>query len=148
MDDKFARTPREGIEIAAARPPESRPKGRGMFGLYGGLGEFTGMGGGVGVYDAAHRLYDPQVPDLVVTAALCAYGVDKKDGGKPGNLTNTLRFLPKVVLVSYKDLPKIYEDINKHKESMRGPANTTFVEMDYMVQQIGKIVDEAKALDK
>ena len=96
--------------------------------------------------EAGHRLYDPQVPDFVVTATVNAYGTDKKDQGQPSVLTNTLRFLPQIKLVSYKDLPAIYKQILKQKEQMSGPAKTTFVEMQLQIDHIGEIVNAVSVL--
>lgn len=95
--------------------------------------------------DAGHRIYDPQVPDLVVSAAIFGYGKDSKDN-EPATLTNTLRFLPKVVLISYKDLPTVYEKIQNNKKKITGPKNTTteYVDMESQIRHIGDIVDAVK----
>ena len=98
--------------------------------------------------DVTNRLYDPQVPDFVVTATVNAYGKDKKDGGQSSLLTNTMRFLPKIELISYKDVPKVYNKILANKETMTGPENTIFVETEVQVQHIGAIVEALKDLDK
>ena len=95
--------------------------------------------------DVQHKIYDPQVPDLVVSAAIFGYGKDQKDT-EPSTLTNTLRFLPKVVLISYKDVPTVYQKIQANKEKITGPQNTTtiWVDMDSQIKHIGEIVEALK----
>lgn len=96
--------------------------------------------------ETSHRIYDPIVPDYVVTATVNAYGKDKKDS-EDCILTNTLRFLPVVKLISYKEVAGIYEKMKKEKETMSAPIpeNTTFVDMQAQVDHVGSIV---KALEK
>ena len=96
--------------------------------------------------DAGHKLFDPQVPDLVVTAAIAAYGMDSKDNGEPATLTNSLRFLPRIEYISYQDLPRIYEEIESRKQQMpsSGALETFYAEMEYQVAHIKAIVDAVK----
>lgn len=89
--------------------------------------------------DAGHKLYDPMVPDLVVTATMVAYGQDQKDDDT-ATLINTLRFVPKIELVSYKKLAEIYQMINGRKNSMHVPGVTTaFMEMNDQIKHIEEI---------
>lgn len=91
--------------------------------------------------DRAHRLYDPQVPDLVVSAAIVAIGKDKKDE-KNYSLTSTLRFLPKIELISYKDLPAVYQKILQQKNEMKGAdgcESTVWKDMNAQIQHIEDI---------
>lgn len=96
--------------------------------------------------DAAHKLFDPQMPDLVVSAAIAAYGIDSKDNGEPAALTNTLRFLPRIEYISYKDIPRIYQEIEARKQKMPscGAMETIYAEMEY---QVGHIRDIAEAVN-
>ena len=96
--------------------------------------------------EAGHKLFDPQVPDLVVSAAIGAYGLDNKDNGEPATLTNTLRFLPRIVYISYKDLPRIYQEIEYRKNHMPscGALETIYAELEYQVSHIKDIVDAVK----
>lgn len=90
--------------------------------------------------EAGRRIYDPVVPDFVVTVTVTAFGKDKQDK-EICMLNSTLRFLPKVELISYKDVPAIYNKINKAKGEMSGPIpeKTTFKEVGTMVDHIGDI---------
>ena len=92
--------------------------------------------------ESSRRLYDPQVPDFVVTSSIYAYGKDTKDEGS-ATLTNTLRFLPEIRLVSYTELPAIYAEIQERLQHMGGNEKATVVWMDIenMVDHIGEIVD-------
>lgn len=94
--------------------------------------------------DVAHRIYDPIVPDLVVSAALFGYGKDSKDG-EEATLTNTLRFLPRIELISYKDVESVYNQILARKAQIKAPDKTTTVFVD-MGTQIEHINDIVKAL--
>jgi hypothetical protein len=95
--------------------------------------------------EAGNRLYDPQVPDLVVSAAIFANGRDQNDE-EGYTLTSTLRFVPEIRLVSYKDLPDIYEEILERKGRMTGFKKTTTIWMDMnnQVDHIKAIVDCTK----
>lgn len=97
--------------------------------------------------DAGYRLYDPQVPDFIVTAMVNAYGKDQKDTDE-AVLSNTLRFVPKVVLVSYKDLPTIMAQIKDRQQKMSGPVKdeTIFVEMKSQIDHIQDIVNATESL--
>ena len=97
--------------------------------------------------DSGHKLYDPQLPDFVVTAAINAVGKDSRDEGSPSAIvTSTLRFLPKIEFISYKDVQTVYNNIEKQKNQMTGPDNTEtcFVEMEYLIQHIKDIADALK----
>lgn len=91
--------------------------------------------------ETSRRLYDPQIPDFVVTSSMYAYGKDTKDDGS-ATLTNTLRFLPEIRLVSYTELPGIYAEIQERLQHMGGNEKATVVwmEIDSMVEHIGDIV--------
>ena len=93
----------------------------------------------------AHRIYDPIVPDLVVSAALFGYGKDSKDT-ESATLTNTLRFLPKIELISYKDVESVYNQINARKAQIKAPDKTTtvWVDMNTQIKHIKDIVDALK----
>lgn len=96
--------------------------------------------------DAGHRLYDPIVPDLVVTATIAAYGKDSKDGDD-ALITSTLRFLPIIKLISYKDIAKIYTDISKASSSMTLPSTVdeaVWVDMKTQIEHIGQINEAVK----
>ena len=95
--------------------------------------------------DMAHRIYDPIVPDLVVSAALFGYGKDSKDT-ESATLTNTLRFLPKIELISYKDVESVYNQINARKAQIKAPDKTTtvWVDMNTQIKHIKDIVDALK----
>ena len=97
--------------------------------------------------EVAHRLYDPVVPDFVVTATVNAYGKDEKDKDVC-LLTNTLRFLPKIELISYKDVPRIYNEMTTRQGQMSGPdpSITYFKEMKDQVAHVGAIVEALKEL--
>jgi hypothetical protein len=92
--------------------------------------------------ETSRRLYDPQVPDFVVTSSIYAYGKDAKDDDS-ATLTNTLRFLPEIRVVSYTELPDIYAEIQERLQHMGGNDETTVVWMDInnMVDHIGEIVE-------
>lgn len=96
--------------------------------------------------DVAHRLYDPQVPDLVVSAAVSAYGKDRKDT-EDSAITSTLRFIPKIVFISYKDLPTIAKQIKKRLDDgeIDGPKDVEVI-WESMVAQVNHIGDIAKAV--
>lgn len=97
--------------------------------------------------ETGHTLYDPQIPDFVVTAAINAAGRDTRDDGSPmAIVTSTLRYLPKIEFISYKDVQTVYNQIKARKEEMYGPegTNTYFVEMEYLVNHIKDIADALK----
>ena len=66
-------------------------------------------------------LYDPIVPDFVVTVQITA----NVSTGEGYFITNTLRFVPKIVLISYKDIDRIASEANSRRASMTGPEGVT-----------------------
>lgn len=90
------------------------------------------------------KLYDPQVPDFVVTATIVAKGQDSKDS-EESTLTSTLRFLPRIQLVSIHELNSIYDGILARKEEMGHSERgvNIWAEMESQIQHIKDIVDAA-----
>lgn len=90
--------------------------------------------------DDGHKLYDPQVPDIVVTASIIGFGKDVKDQ-ETAALVNTLRFLPKIEFISWQDLPRIYQEIKGREEKIKGVqgVETVWKEMLLQINHIEQI---------
>ena len=84
-------------------------------------------------------LYDPIVPDFVVTVQITAR--------VPGfSVTNTLRFVPKIVLISYKDIDRIASEANSRRNSMTGPAGVPvdYPTMDQLLSRLSNFTTAVK----
>ena len=77
-------------------------------------------------------LYDPIVPDFVVTVQITA------KSPKGYYVTNNLRFVPKIELISYKDIESKAKDANNRKAEMTGPAGVTvnYTTMDQLMKRM------------
>lgn len=77
-------------------------------------------------------LYDPIVPDFVVTVQITA------KSPKGYFVTNNLRFVPKIELISYKDIESKAKDANNRKASMTAPAGVTvnYTTMDLFMKRM------------
>ena len=87
-------------------------------------------------------LYDPIVPDFVVTVQITA----KVPAGEAFSVTNTLRFVPKIVLISYKDIDRIASEANSRRASMTGPAGVTvnYITMDQLLNRLSNFTTAVK----
>ena len=87
-------------------------------------------------------LYDPIVPDFVVTVQVTA----KVPAVESFSVTNTLRFVPKIVLISYKDIDRIAGEANSRKASMTSPAGVTvnYTTMDQLLNRLSNFTTAVK----
>ena len=87
-------------------------------------------------------LYDPIVPDFVVTVQITA----NVSTGEGYFITNTMRFVPKIVLISYKDIDSIASQANSRKNSMTGPAGVTvnYSTMDQLLNRLSNFTTAVK----
>ena len=87
-------------------------------------------------------LYDPIVPDFVVTVQITT----KVSAGKGYSVTNTLRFVPKIVLISYKDIDSIASQANSRRASMTGPSGVTvdYTTMDQLLNRLSNFTTAVK----
>ena len=87
-------------------------------------------------------LYDPIVPDFVVTVQVTA----KVPAVESFSVTNTLRFVPKIVLISYKDIDRIASEANSRRASMTGPAGVTvnYITMDQLLNRLSNFTTAVK----
>lgn len=87
-------------------------------------------------------LYDPIVPDFVVTVQITA----KVPAGEAFSVTNTLRFVPKIVLISYKDIDRIASEANSRRASMTGPSGVTvnYTTMDQLLNRLSNFTTAVK----
>ena len=77
-------------------------------------------------------LYDPIVPDFVVTVQLAL--TDLEGNG----YLSTLRFVPDIKLISYKDVPDKAKTIKGNKDKMKAPSGVkvTYSNMDDLVKRV------------
>ena len=61
-------------------------------------------------------------------------------------MTNTLRFVPKIVLISYKDIDRIASEANSRRASMTGPAGVTvnYTTMDQLLSRLSNFTTAVK----
>lgn len=87
-------------------------------------------------------LYDPIVPDFVVTVQITA----KVTTGEGYYITNTMRFVPKIVLISYKDIDRIAKEANSRRASMTGPSGVTvnYTTMDQLLSRLSNFTTAVK----
>ena len=87
-------------------------------------------------------LYDPIVPDFVVTVQITA----KVTTGEGYYITNNMRFVPKIVLISYKDIDRIASEANSRRASMTGPAGVTvyYNTMDQLLDRLSNFTTAVK----
>ena len=87
-------------------------------------------------------LYDPIVPDFVVTVQITA----KVTTGEGYYITNNMRFVPKIVLISYKDIDRIAQEANSRRASMTGPAGVTvyYNTMDQLLNRLSNFSTAVK----
>lgn len=87
-------------------------------------------------------LYDPIVPDFVVTVQITA----KVTTGEGYYITNNMRFVPKIVLISYKDIDRIASEANSRRASMTGPAGVTvyYNTMDQLLNRLSNFTTAVK----
>ena len=76
-------------------------------------------------------LYDPIVPDFVVTVQITA----NVSTGEGYFITNTLRFVPKIVLISYNDIDRIASEANS-------PVN--YSTMDQLLNRLSNFTTAVK----
>ena len=86
------------------------------------------------------RIYDPQIPDFVVTAALIVKGKDQSDD-EDQYLVHTLRFVPEIKYISYTQIPGIYDRIKADKSKMSNISGSRKVDVnwDFYDEQLDKI---------
>lgn len=91
--------------------------------------------------DSEKRLvYDPDVPDYVVSATLDIRGKDEK--GEDVVLFNTLRFVPKIVFIEVTRVREVYETIKAKAEKLKADnPGITFPLLDAELKKIEKIVN-------
>ncbi len=87
-------------------------------------------------------LYDPIVPDFVVTVQITA----NVSTGEGYFITNTLRFVPKIVLISYNDIDRIASEANSRRASMTGPEGVTvnYSTMDQLLNRLSNFTTAVK----
>ena len=87
-------------------------------------------------------LYDPIVPDFVVTVQITA----NVSTGEGYFITNTLRFVPKIVLISYNDIDRIASEANSRRTSMTGPEGVTvnYSTMDQLLNRLSNFTTAVK----
>lgn len=87
-------------------------------------------------------LYDPIVPDFVVTVQITA----NVSAGEGYFVTHTLRFVPKIVLISYKDIDSIAGQANSRRASMTGPSGVTvdYTTMDQLLNRLSNFTTAVK----
>ena len=87
-------------------------------------------------------LYDPIVPDFVVTVQITA----NVSTGEGYFITNTLRFVPKIVLISYNDIDRIASEANSRRASMTGPEGVTvnYSTMDQLLNRLANFTTAVK----
>jgi len=76
-------------------------------------------------------LYDPIVPDFVVTVQLALTDLEGK------GYLSTLRFVPDIRLISYKDVPDKAKAIKGNKDKMKNPSGVkvTYSNLDELVKR-------------
>ncbi len=87
-------------------------------------------------------LYDPIVPDFVVTVQITA----NVSTGEGYFITNTLRFVPKIVLISYQDIDRIASEANSRRASMTGPEGVTvnYSTIDQLLNRLSNFTTAVK----
>ena len=87
-------------------------------------------------------LYDPIVPDFVVTVQITA----KVSAGEGYYVTHTLRFVPQIVLISYKDIDRIAREANSRRPFLTGPAGVTvnYSTMDQLLNRLSNFTTAVK----
>ena len=93
-------------------------------------------------------IYDPQLPDFVVTGILTVRGKDKTDNENQV-MVHTLRFAPKIEYISVKDMQRVYNNMLSRKDNLKNASGKNVpVEWPFMDEQINKVKGFIDAIAK